>query len=126
MSDTAELESVDAFAARARSWLAGNMPRAADGLGGYNPVQRNDEAELAHIARCRELQRMLFDGGFAGICVPTAYGGLGLTAAHQSAFNREIRGYEYPADTQIPTFTPCMAVILEFGTEEQKLSLIHI
>ena len=120
MSDTAELESVDAFAARARSWLAGNMPRAADGLGGYNPVQRNDEAELAHIARCRELQRMLFDGGFAGICVPTAYGGLGLTAAHQSAFNREIRGYEYPADTQIPTFTPCMAVILEFGTEEQK------
>ncbi len=63
---------------------------------------------------------MLFDGGFAGICVPRAYGGQGLTAEHQTAFNREIRGYEYPAQTQVPTLTPCMALILEFGTEDQK------
>jgi alkylation response protein AidB-like acyl-CoA dehydrogenase len=115
-----EMESVEEFATRARSWLAGNMPRAEDGIGGYKSVQRSDEDELAHISRCRELQRMLFDGGFAGICVPQAYGGQGLTVAHQGAFNVEIRGYEYPADTQIPTFTPCMSVILEFGTEEQK------
>ena len=81
---------------------------------------RSDEEELARIARCRELQRMLFDGGLAGICVPTEYGGQGLTMAHQDALNREIVGYDYPAETQIPTFTPCMAVILEFGTEEQK------
>lgn len=120
MTDTEEMETVESFAARARTWLAAHMPRAADGVGGYNPVQRSDEDELAHIGRCRELQRMLFDGGFAGICVPRAYGGQGLTADHQAAFNREIRGYEYPSDTQIPTFTPCMAVILEFGTEEQK------
>ena len=81
---------------------------------------RSDEEELARIARCRELQRMLFDGGLAGICVPAEYGGQGLTMAHQDALNREIAGYDYPAETQIPTFTPCMAVILEFGTEEQK------
>ena len=80
----------------------------------------SDEEELARIARCRELQRMLFDGGLAGICVPREYGGQGLTPAHQAALNREIAGYDYPAETQIPTFTPCMAVILEFGTEEQK------
>jgi alkylation response protein AidB-like acyl-CoA dehydrogenase len=115
-----EVESVEAFARRARTWLATHMPRADDGLGGYKAVLRSDEDELAHIARCRELQRMLFDGGFAGIAVPRAYGGQGLTAAHQSAFNREIGGYEYPADTQVPTLTPCMSVILEFGSEEQK------
>jgi alkylation response protein AidB-like acyl-CoA dehydrogenase len=63
---------------------------------------------------------LLFDGGFAGICVPVAYGGQGLTVDHQAAFNREIRGYECPG-IQVPTFTPCMAVILEFGTEEQKV-----
>jgi alkylation response protein AidB-like acyl-CoA dehydrogenase len=120
VTDTVEMESVEDFAVRARLWLAGNMPKAGDGVGGYNPVQRDDEDELIHIARSRDLQRMLFDGGFAGICVPTAYGGQGLTPAHQLAFNHEIRGYEYPANTQIPTFTPCMAVILEFGTEEQK------
>ncbi|MGP0029399.1 MAG: acyl-CoA dehydrogenase family protein [Acidimicrobiales bacterium] len=115
-----EMEGVEAFAARARSWLADHMPRVGDGFGGYRAVLRSDEDELAHIAHCRELQRKLFDGGFAGICVPRAYGGQGLTAEHQDAFNREIRGYEYPADTQVPTFTPCMSVILEFGTDEQK------
>ncbi len=63
---------------------------------------------------------MLYDGGLAGICVPREYGGQGLTPAHQAVLNREIVGYDYPAETQVPTFTPCMAVILEFGTEEQK------
>ncbi len=124
MTDTAELESVESFATRARAWLADNLPRAQDGDGGFSPVERSDEAELAHIARCRQLQRMLFDGGFAGICVPKEYGGQGLTMDHQSALNREIGGYEYPAATQIPTFSPCMAVILEFGTHEQKLRFV--
>src|SRR4029077_19700168 len=40
--------------------------------------------------------------------------------AHQRAFNEELAGYEYPALIQVPTFTPCAAVILEFGTDEQK------
>ncbi len=96
------------------------MPRAADGVGGFRGVHGADEEELAQIERCRQLQRVLFDGGFAGICVPRAYGGQGLTGAHQLAFNREIRGYQYPSETQVPTLTPCMAVILEFGDEQQK------
>ena len=83
--------------------------------------RRTDEEELAEVARDRQLQRMLFDGGFAGICVPTEYGGQGLSPAHQRAFNEELAGYEYPARIQIPTFSPCAAVLLEFGTHEQKL-----
>ena len=35
----------------------------------------NDEEELKAVARDRALQRKLFDGGFAGICVPKEYGG---------------------------------------------------
>ena len=103
----------------ARGWPT-NMPPGGDPARGRSGGPRSDEEELARIARCRELQRMLFDGGFAGICVPAKYGGQGLTTAHQAAFNGEIAGYDYPSETQIPTFTPCMAVILEFGTEEQK------
>jgi len=53
--------------------------------------------------------------------VPTEYGGAGLTPAHAQAFNQEIAGFDYPSMLQIPNFTPCMAVILEFGTHEQKL-----
>jgi alkylation response protein AidB-like acyl-CoA dehydrogenase len=122
MSDTAVMEDVASFTQRARRWLAANMPPLSEGhsnQGGLGRV-RSDEEELARIARCRELQRMLFDGGLAGICVPTEYGGQGLTMAHQDALNQEIAGYDYPAETQVPTFTPCMAVILDFGTEEQK------
>jgi alkylation response protein AidB-like acyl-CoA dehydrogenase len=115
-----DMESVESFAARARSWLAEHMPRAADGVGGFRGVHGADEEELAQIEHCRQLQRVLFDGGFAGICVPRAYGGQGLTGAHQQAFNREIRGYQYPSETQVPTLTPCMAIILEFGDEQQK------
>jgi alkylation response protein AidB-like acyl-CoA dehydrogenase len=44
-----------------------------------------------------------------------------LTPAHQRALNAELRGYEYPSRAQVPTFTPCLAVLLEFGSEEQKL-----
>ncbi len=121
MSDSTDIEDVESFTIRARQWLAANMPPQPpqDGQGGMGHP-RSDEEELARIARCRELQRMLFDGGLAGICVPREYGGQGLTMDHQTALNREIAGYDYPAETQIPTFTPCMAVILEFGTEEQK------
>ncbi|MHB8467752.1 MAG: acyl-CoA dehydrogenase family protein [Acidimicrobiales bacterium] len=86
---------------------------------GYRTVS-SDEEELARITRCRELQRLLYDGGFAGICVPTEYGGQGLTVAHQMAFNGVIGGYDYPLELQAPTFVPCMAVILDFGTEDQK------
>ena len=117
-----DIEDVERFAQRARTWLAANMPPAAageSGMGGLG-APRSDDEELARIARCRELQRKLFDGGFAGICVPTEYGGQGLTMAHQEAFNRELEGYDYPAETQVPTFTPCMAVLLEFGSEELK------
>ena len=105
--------------------MAANMPPADPAAGHFfftRPVgSRTDADDLARIDRCRELQRRLFDGGFAGICVPTEYGGQGLTPAHQSAFNRELRGYDYPLEIQASTFIPCMALLLEFGTEEQKL-----
>ena len=120
MNDTADIEDVESFRLRAKEWLAANMPPSPGNHGLTMGSVRSDEEELARINRCRELQRMLYDGGFAGIAVPREYGGQGLTAAHQDAFNREITGYDHPTETQIPTFTPCMAVILEFGTDDQK------
>jgi alkylation response protein AidB-like acyl-CoA dehydrogenase len=123
MADVLDIESVESFASRARKWLGANMPRLSPDEAAYAAAQRgshSDEEEMARIARCRELQRMLYDGGLAGICVPREYGGQGLTMAHQEALNREIVGYDCPAETQVPTFTPCMAVILDFGTDEQK------
>ncbi|ONH30913.1 acyl-CoA dehydrogenase family protein [Pseudofrankia asymbiotica] len=118
-------ESVEDFRARARVWIRANLrPLEVHEEVGILRVTRTDEEELAAAARERKVQRMLFDNGLAGICFPPEYGGLGLTRAHQLAFNEEIEGYEYPQRIQVPTLTPCAAVLLEFGTEEQKLAHI--
>ena len=117
----ADMESVENFTARARAWVGENLrpedPEAALKLGRGSLT---DEDERAAVARDRELQRMLFDAGFAGVCVPKEYGGQGLTPAHQQALREVMSGYEYPYRHQVPTFTPCLAVLLDFGTEEQK------
>ena len=115
-----DVEDVDAFRRRAREWITTSLGPADKpprlGLRGT----QDEEEELAAIARERKIQRKLFDAGFAGICVPKAYGGQGLTRAHQQAFNEELSGYEYPFRIQVPTFAPCASVLLEFGSEEQK------
>ena len=113
-------ESVEEFRQRARAFLKENMPRASERSGGFARGVLSDEEELADVQRNRDLQRLLFDGGLAGICFPKEYGGQGLTTAHADAFNEEIVGYQYPDRIQVPTFAPCAAVILEFGNEEQK------
>ncbi len=118
-----ELEDVADFRARARAWIRENLAVVA--AGSSAGVLRNnstDEEELAQVAHERALQRRLFDGGFAGICFPVAYGGQGLSPAHQQAFNEELTGHEFPVRLQAPTISPCAAVILDFGTEEQKLA----
>ncbi len=114
-------EDLDTFRERARSWIVDNLKPAAGGASaGVLRNNSTDEEELAQVAHARDLQRKLFDGGFAGLCFPVAYGGQGLTPAHQQAFNEELTGYEYPVRIQAPTISPCAAVILDFGTEEQK------
>ena len=108
-------ESVEEFAARARAWLAGNMPR----IDPDNPPF-SVRADQSSWDRARELQRTLHQGGFAGICFPREYGGLGLDFAYQKAFDAESRSYEMPLILNVPTFTICAATILDMGTEEQK------
>lgn len=118
---TAATESVEDFRARARAWIRANLrPLEANEEVGILRPTRTDDEELAAVARDREIQRMLFDAGLAGLCFPREYGGQGLSYDHQRAFSAEIAGYEYPARLQVPTFAPCAAVLLEFGTEEQK------
>ncbi len=110
-----QTESVDEFAARARKWLSENMPS----IDPDNPPDA-DRGEEGPWLRARELQRKLWDGGFAGICFPREYGGLGLPLAYQRAFDIESRCYEMPIILNTPTFTICAATILDMGSEEQK------
>jgi alkylation response protein AidB-like acyl-CoA dehydrogenase len=120
-----EIDSVESFRERARAFIRSSLrPVNKKKVSSTLRAARSDEEELAEVAHERKLQRALFDAGLAGVCVPTQYGGQGLTPAHQKALNAELRGYEYPSRLQVPTFTPCLSVLLEFGTEEQKLQHI--
>jgi alkylation response protein AidB-like acyl-CoA dehydrogenase len=112
-----EIEDVESFRLRARGWLATSMPRLAPGDPGTLEGGIHDD----RWPRARELQRLLADGGFAGICYPREYGGLGLTVEHQRAFNDECAGYEMPLVLNTPTFSICAPVVLDMGNEEQKL-----
>ncbi|MGZ4510188.1 MAG: acyl-CoA dehydrogenase family protein [Mycobacterium sp.] len=108
-------ESVAEFAARARAWLADNMPPIDPES--PPPAPRDDEQSWV---RARELQKRLYEGGFAGICFPREYGGLGLDYEYQKAFDAESLTYEMPLILNTPTFTICCATLLDTGSEDQK------
>ncbi len=111
--ENTQLEDLESFRQRARAWLAENMPKSGES-------SDLEEWGSADSERTKMLQRKLFDGGFAGICYPKAYGGQGLSPEHQRAFNEECVGYEMPTMWNIPTLTIIAPTILNFGSEEQK------
>jgi alkylation response protein AidB-like acyl-CoA dehydrogenase len=76
--------------------------------------------DVASWRRARELQKTLYDGGFAGICFPREYGGLGLSYQYKTAFDAESAAYEIPILLNVPSFAICCATILDTGSEEQK------
>ncbi|WP_280459222.1 acyl-CoA dehydrogenase family protein [Nocardia carnea] len=109
---TTDMEPVPEFRERARSWLRATMPPVPPDQG---PPDSKEEWD-----RARALQRALYDAGYAGICFPKEYGGLGLSPAHQAAFTKESYPYEMPVILNVPTLSICAATLLELGTEEQK------
>jgi alkylation response protein AidB-like acyl-CoA dehydrogenase len=110
---TAEQPSVEEFRMRAREWLAATMPVLTGGAADrFDDGRREVE---------RALQRTLWDGGFAGICFPAEYGGLGLSVEHQRAFTEESLPYDMPFSLNVPTLGILAATLVDFGTHEQKL-----
>jgi alkylation response protein AidB-like acyl-CoA dehydrogenase len=73
-------ESIEQFRARAKAWLAESMPA----IDPASPPAANRDDERCW-QRARELQKRLYEGGFAGICFPREYGGLGLDFEYQRA-----------------------------------------
>jgi alkylation response protein AidB-like acyl-CoA dehydrogenase len=116
-------DALAAFRDHARSWIRAHLEPAADEVGVLRDLG-SQERELAAVEHDRRLQRMLYDAGLAGLCVPEEYGGRGLGFEYQQVLNEEIAGFEYPARFQAPTLCQCMAVILDFGSEEQKQRLV--
>ena len=104
----AGLEDLESFRARARAFVRANL-RPVDPNQMIGPLrnERTDEEELAAVAREREVQRMLFDAGLAGICFPKEYGGQGLDPRPPAGPQRRSwPATSIPARLQAPTFSP--------------------
>jgi alkylation response protein AidB-like acyl-CoA dehydrogenase len=97
-----EMESVEAFRARARAWIEANLPREGE--------ERVPDLEL---------QNRIFDGGFAGIAFPSEYGGAGLTLEHQKAFYQEATGFQTPHHYGV-SIGMLAATLVDHGSETLK------
>ncbi len=102
----------DAFRRHVREVLARLAPRRED-LG----------AVPAYVPRAEGVafQAQLSDAGLVGLAVPTRYGGAGLDREHVEIFNEEAADYWLPSVLFAVTIGMCVPVLLEFGTEDQKL-----
>ena len=97
--------------------MAGRLPpRVAGELG-------NDFGNVALVQRDRVIQRILWDGGFAGITVPVAYGGQGLSPRFEEIFFEEAEPYRLPWHFG-NAFNIVLPVLLAHGTEAQKTKYI--
>jgi alkylation response protein AidB-like acyl-CoA dehydrogenase len=113
-----------AFRARARAFLEAHArPRRAGDddfarfrfLGDPSP-----EADAAHVRACKEWQRTVFDGGWAGIAWPTEYGGRGGTAAEARAFAQEQARFDVETGAFAVGIGMVGPTLIAHGTEAQK------
>lgn len=66
----------------------------SDNVGLFEEVDR--EVERAALARSKEWRALRWDAGFGWITGPPAYGGRGLSTAHEQAYARLEAGYQVP------------------------------
>lgn len=105
----AENRSATAFQDKVRRWLGENVPKPADDLSA-------DE----QLGISKRFQAALHDAGFAGITWPAEFGGQGLTATEQQAFNDEAAEYTLPTDPFMISLGMCGPTVVDLGTVEQK------
>jgi alkylation response protein AidB-like acyl-CoA dehydrogenase len=109
-----------AFRAEARDWLdAHAIPKGHPhdfSAGLWTDAYDED----AYVARCRDWQRTLFEGGWAGITWPKAYGGRGGRPIEQVIFNQEQARYGVSSGALMISIGMAGPTVLAHGTDEQR------
>jgi alkylation response protein AidB-like acyl-CoA dehydrogenase len=100
-----------AFRARARAWLSAHVPKDR------RPAHGQDAARFD-----RDWQRRMYDGGWAGVSWPEAYGGLGLSGLQQVIWYEELARAQAPhyINTTYIALMHAGPTLISRGTEEQK------
>ncbi|MEW2358595.1 acyl-CoA dehydrogenase family protein [Spirillospora sp. NPDC029432] len=104
------MTDLDEYGRRARAWLdanASDLPRDPD------------------LATCRAFMAELYDAGYSGITWPSEYGGQGLSAAEERAFQQASRDHRLPVGPFGIGLGMCGPTLLSIGTEEHKKRYIR-
>lgn len=107
LNDTPELAE---YRAAVRGWLDAHAAEAPDLRG----------EEDAAVARHREWQRKLAEGGLAGVAWPAEYGGRGLGPLHQVVVNQEIGRAGVPGIFDVIGVGMLGPTLIAHGDEELK------
>jgi acyl-CoA dehydrogenase len=114
-------ESREDFRERVGGWLGEHAPRRSPQ--GWASAQRVATREQEHeqVAAAKRFQARLFEAGLAGLRWPRAYGGQGLSLAHEVAFAEAATPFDLPTGFVFSiTFGMCGPTLLAHGTERQK------
>ena len=115
-SAASTLPDLDTYRRQARAWLAENFEKR----NGPWVLHEVDYYTPEVMAASRERQRILYEGGYAGITWPKEYGGQGLPEEYESAFMDEAGNYLLP-DFGIlsgTTFHVCVPTMIAYGQPE--------
>jgi alkylation response protein AidB-like acyl-CoA dehydrogenase len=97
-----------------RAWLKSNVPPEWTG-GGIGSEDRND-----YLKYLRDWQQKLYEGGWAGISWPKAFGGRGASLMEQALFQEEMARANAPQLIGTIGLSLVGPTIIALGTEEQK------
>jgi alkylation response protein AidB-like acyl-CoA dehydrogenase len=113
-------DELAAYRREVRAWLTANLEPREPGEPSLRPDEDYTEP---FIRQQRQLQRRLFDGGYAGIGWPREYGGQGLTADHETVFAEEGRRFRLPdfGKSAMTTFGVCGPTLIVAAAEDFKL-----
>jgi alkylation response protein AidB-like acyl-CoA dehydrogenase len=78
------------------------------------------QTELEHVRRCKQWQKTLYEGGWAGITWPKEYGGRGGRSMQQAIFNQEQSHYDVSTGAFAVAIGMVGPTLIAHGTDEQK------
>ena len=107
-----------AFRAEAHEWLAAHARQKEPGE--VSTLRSFYDSDDLFVKQGKEWQRTLYDGGWAGIQWPKAFGGRGGTPMQQLIFRQEESRFDVPSGLFAVAIGMAGPTIIAHGTDEQQ------
>jgi len=104
--------------AEARAWLEQHAAPVPEDASSRSSPWGNDEKE--HVRRCKNWQRTLYEGGWAGITWPKEYGGRGGSSIEAAVFNQEQSRFDVSTGIFAVGLGMVGPTLIAHGSPEQK------